>query len=183
MQSGRIEGHSEGLGKGTEFTVYLPSVRQRNNQTSSPDEKPPEAHGAFSVHRVLIVEDSSDTAEMLAETAKSWGHEVAVAHDGSAAIELANIFLPEIALIDIGLPQMNGYELARRLRQLPAANTAYLVAITGYGQEDASGSHFCVSKSAINSLIAARLTKAGFDLHLTKPLDPTRLERLLATLH
>jgi two-component system CheB/CheR fusion protein len=166
MQRGRIEGHSEGLGKGSEFTVYLPIARQGDTQTSSPDEKPPEANEASSVHRVLIVEDSSDTAIMLEETAKSWGHEVAVAPNGAVAIELANIFLPEILLIDIGLPQMNGYELARRLRQLPAAKTACLVAITGYGQEhDRRAAH-----------------EAGFDLHLTKPVDPARLQRLLATL-
>ena len=116
--------------------------------------------------RVLVVDDNVDTAESEAELVKLWGHEVAIAQNGPAAIELASKFHPHIALIDIGLPEMNGYEVARRLRQLPDVSGALLVAITGYGREEDQK--------------AAR--EAGFDLHLTKPVDPVRLEKLLATL-
>src|SRR6202041_89656 len=101
------------------------------------------------IRRVLVVDDNVDTAESEAELVKLWGHEVAIAQNGAAAIELARQFQPHIALIDIGLPEMNGYEVARRLRQLPDTSKALLVAITGYGREE--------------DLKAAR--DAGFDLH------------------
>ncbi len=167
LHGGRIEGHSEGLGRGSEFTVHLPIMREAEDQIDSRAEETPEpTAGVSATHRVLIVDDSSDTAEVAAELARSWGHEVAVAQDGAAAIEAAIKFRPDIALIDIGLPQMNGYELARRLRELPGMEATRLVAITGYGrEEDRRAAH-----------------EAGFTLHLVKPVDPVRLERLLATL-
>ena len=115
---------------------------------------------------MVAIDDSLDTAEAVAELARSWGHEVAVVADGLAALELASKFPPDITLIDIGLPGMNGYEVARRLRQLPAMETARLVAITGYGREEDR-------RAAL---------EAGFNLHLTKPVDPDRLKKLLATL-
>jgi two-component system CheB/CheR fusion protein len=168
LHGGRIEGHSEGLGRGSRFTVHLPIMREVENQNDSRKEKTPEPSVAVSAtHRVLIVDDSSDTTEVLAELARSWGHQVAVAQDGPAALELASEFRPDIALVDIGLPKMDGYELARRLRQIPGVETACLVAVTGYGrEEDRRAAH-----------------KAGFALHLVKPVDPLRLERLLATLN
>ena len=91
---------------------------------------------------------------------------MAIAQNGPAAIELASKFQPHIALIDIGLPEMNGYEVARRLRQLPDVSKTLLVAITGYGREEDQNAAL----------------QAGFDLHLTKPVDPVRLEKLIATL-
>jgi two-component system CheB/CheR fusion protein len=176
LHGGSIEGYSEGLGRGSEFRVQLPIMREdriqngpvkqpaenKTGSESSPEPGPTES----TTRRVLVVDDNIDTAESEAELAKLWGHEVAIAQNGPAAIELAIKFQPHIALIDIGLPEMNGYEVARRLRQLPDVSKAVLVAITGYGREEDQK--------------AAR--EAGFDLHLTKPVDPVRLEKLLATL-
>jgi len=167
LHGGRIEGESDGLGRGSKFTVYLPVMREAPSQNDSRPQQTHESLAAISTnHRVLIVDDNSDTAETLAELARSWGHEVAVAEDGPTALELASKFLPEIALVDIGLPQMDGYELARRLRKIPGMEGLPLVAITGYARdEDRRAAH-----------------EAGFTLHLVKPVDPGRLEKLLATL-
>src|SRR5216684_865010 len=176
LHGGHIEGYSEGLGRGSKFTVHLPIMRDAGNRTDSRNEergdknasrKAPEPSAAPSnIHRVLIVDDSADTAESVAELARSWGHEVAVAQDGPTALEVVTRFRPDIALIDIGLPEMNGYELARRLRQISGMETTRLVAITGYAREE--------------DRRAAQ--EAGFSLHLTKPVDPVRLKKLLATL-
>ena len=176
LHGGSIESYSEGLGRGSEFRVQLPIMREdriqsdppmqpTENKSSSESISEPQA-GEAGLRRVLVVDDNVDTAESEAELVKLWGHEVAIAQNGAAAIELASKFQPHIALIDIGLPEMNGYEVAKRLRQLPDVNRALLVAITGYGREEDQ-------KAARN---------AGFDLHLTKPVDPVRLEKLLATL-
>jgi two-component system CheB/CheR fusion protein len=167
LHGGRIEGHSEGLGRGSEFTVHLPILLEAENQAESVKQEPRKSAPSVSAaHRVLTVDDNSDTVEATVELAASWGHQVEVAHDGPDALEVARRFSFDIALIDIGLPEMNGYELARRLRGLPGLETALLVAITGYGREEDQN--------------AAR--EAGFDLHLTKPVDPVRLKRLLDTL-
>lgn len=168
LHGGRIEGHSDGLGKGSDFTVHLPIVTEDTLDSRPP--RPPQSldtAAAFSsVRRVLLVDDNVDSADSVAEIARVWGHEVAVAHDGRTALELVSGFRPDIALIDIGLPEMNGYELARRLRQLPVMANVPLVAMTGYGSnEDRTESE-----------------QAGFNLHLVKPVDSARLERLLATL-
>jgi two-component system CheB/CheR fusion protein len=167
LHGGRIEGYSEGLGKGSEFVVHLPILPEEETQDESAKQEIPEFAASISeAHRVLIVDDNSDTADATSELAVSWGHQVAVAHDGRDALEVARRFRPEIALIDIGLPEMSGYELARRLRELPGLETAQFVAITGYGREE--------DKRAAQ--------EAGFNLHFTKPVDPIRLKRLLATL-
>ena len=167
LHGGRIEGHSEGLGRGSEFTVHLPAMQESEKQSDWPQEERPETSAMVSaIRRVLIVDDNFDTAEAVAEIARSWGHEVKVAKDGPTALELASQFRPDIALLDIGLPEMNGYELAQRLRQLPGWKAVRLVPITGYGREaDSRAAH-----------------ESGFNLHLVKPVDAVRLERLLATL-
>ena len=168
LLGGSVDGRSEGLGKGSEFTVRLPILPEAENQNPSSQEEACESSAELSStpHRVLIVDDNSDTVESAAEIARSWGHEVAAAQDGPSALELARTFRPDIALLDIGLPQMNGYELARRLRGMPGMNRVLLVAITGYaGEEDRRMSH-----------------EAGFNLHLVKPIDPIRLQNLLAHL-
>jgi two-component system, chemotaxis family, CheB/CheR fusion protein len=166
LHGGRIEGHSEGLGRGSEFTVHLPAMRDSERQSDRPQEEFPESSEVSAIHRVLVVDDNSDTTDTMAELARSWGYEVKVAQDGPTAIQVASKFLPDVALLDIGLPGMNGYELARQMRQLPGVEAVRLVAITGYGREaDSRAAH-----------------EAGFDLHLVKPVDAIRLERLLATL-
>jgi two-component system CheB/CheR fusion protein len=164
MHGGTVEARSGGLGQGTEFLIRLPIAparapppRQRPSHPSS------SAHPlATSSHRVLIVDDNADAAQSLALLARAWGHEVAVASDGPSALALAQRFEPQRALVDIGLPGMSGYELARRLRtQHPQL---YLVAMTGYGREtDRREAH-----------------SAGFDVHLVKPANPHELQVLLA---
>jgi CheY-like chemotaxis protein len=112
---------------------------------------------------VLIVDDNVDSAETLAALVRAWGHEVAIANDGTAGLQLLATFQPESALIDIGLPEMTGYEVARRIRGDPFRHDVHLVAITGYGRDEDRD--------------AARA--AGFDAHMTKPVELDRLQRLL----
>jgi two-component system, sensor histidine kinase len=115
------------------------------------------------VHRVLIVDDNEDSAESMMMLARSWGHEVAVANDGPVALTLALTFQPDIAMVDIGLPGMDGYEVARRLRKASSDRDLYLMALTGYGRAD-----------------DVRLAReAGFDEHLIKPTNLDELRRML----
>ena len=114
--------------------------------------------------RVLLVDDNVDAAESLAMLLRLWGHEVAVAHDGPAALRAAEGQRPQVALLDIGLPGMDGYELARRLRSQPGLGRVVLVALTGWGQEEDR----------------RRSQEAGFDHHLTKPVELGALQKLLA---
>jgi len=113
--------------------------------------------------RVLVVDDSTDTCTALRLLLKKWGHEVVVAADGPAALSAAAVLCPDVVLLDIGLPRMDGYEVARRLRDLPCLGEALVVASTGYGQpEDVE-----------------RCLRAGCDVHLRKPSDPLLLKQLL----
>ena len=161
-----MEGSSEGLGKGSEFSVHLPIASEADGHPAPKQSQAPADPSSTNRHRVLVVDDNTDTADAVAETAKDWGHTVAVAHDGATALELTPAFRPEIALVDIGLPQMNGYELARRLRRLDGMEAALIVALTGYAREEDR----------------QKAREAGFNYHLTKPIEPARLKRLLATL-
>ena len=113
--------------------------------------------------RILVVDDNEDSAESLTMLLRLQGHLVESAHDGPRALEAAERFQPDVILLDIGMPGMNGYEVARRLRQMPAGQRALLVALTGWGQEDDK----------------RRAVAAGFDHHLTKPVDPARLSEVL----
>ena len=110
------------------------------------------------------MDDSEDSAESLAILLRLLGNEVRTAHDGPAALEAARVFCPNVILLDIGMPGMNGHEVARRLRQMPEVQGALLVAQTGWGQEEDR----------------RRTEEAGFDAHLVKPVDPAALEALLA---
>ena len=114
-----------------------------------------------SARRVLVVDDNLDSADTMAELVRIWGHDVRTAHDGLTALEAARSFNPQVVLLDVGLPGMDGYELARRLRAEGLAGDL-LVSITGYGQEEDR----------------RRAEEAGFDHHLTKPVDPDTLLRL-----
>lgn len=113
--------------------------------------------------RVLVVDDNLDSAETMAELVRIWGYEVRTAHDGPAALECARSFRPNVVLLDVGLPGMDGYELARRLRAEGLAGDL-LVSVTGYGQEEDR----------------RKAEEAGFDHHLTKPVNPDILQRLVA---
>jgi len=113
--------------------------------------------------RIMVVDDNLDSAETMAELVRIWGYDVRTAHDGPAALETARTFRPHVVLLDVGLPGMDGYELARRLRAEGLAGEL-LVSVTGYGQEDDR----------------RRAEEAGFDHHLTKPVDPDTLMRLVS---
>jgi two-component system CheB/CheR fusion protein len=113
--------------------------------------------------RVLVVEDSRDAAATLCLLLRGLGHEVHMAHDGPAALEAARQHRPDVVLLDIGLPHMDGYEVAQRLRQQPETQGAVLVAMTGFGQEEDR----------------RRSAAAGFDHHLVKPVDPQELQQFL----
>lgn len=162
LHGGSVEAHSAGLGHGTQFIVRLPAVSSQGHRKINSGRAPTDSRPNGRARRVLIVDDNVDSSESLALLAQAWGHEVAVADDGPSALVLAKEFQPELALVDIGLPGMNGYELARRLRA--AHGDLCLVAMTGYGREEDR-------KTAL---------AAGFDLHLVKPADLVELEQLLA---
>ena len=168
LHGGRVTADSEGLGRGATFTVHLPAA------AISKTEPPPQqvAHAASTivnggeVRRVLVVDDNQDAAELLSESLQLLGYITRVAHDGPSALHAAKLFHPDIALLDIGLPVMDGYELARQLRQQDSESgrRLRLIAVTGYGQETDR----------------QRAREAGFDEHLVKPVDLTRLAALLA---
>ena len=116
--------------------------------------------------RLLVVDDNKDAAESMSMLLEMWGHEVAFAYDGPSALETAEQWQPEAVFLDIGLPGMDGYEVAERLRELPHAKDAVLIAITGYGQEDDR----------------QRSRRAGIDHHLVKPVAPDALRNLIDSL-
>jgi two-component system CheB/CheR fusion protein len=164
LHGGSVEAHSEGQGQGSEFVVRLPALSPREPEPVEPRDEPASTSGA--ARRVLVVEDERSVAEMLVMLLKLWGHTVRAAYDGPAALMTASTFHPEIVLCDIGLPGMDGYEVARQLRQLDGQANPVLIAITGYGQEEDR----------------RRSARAGFDQHLTKPVDPLALEKMLISL-
>jgi PAS domain S-box-containing protein len=161
LHGGRIEARSDGLSHGSEFVVHLP-LRML------PDSREPKPHVAatparITRRRVLVADDNRDSAETLAMLLRVEGHEVMIAHDGSAALAAFGGFAPDIVLLDIGMPGPNGYEVARQIRQSRAGAEIKLIAITGWGQESDKERAFA----------------AGFDHHLTKPVDTGQLSELL----
>jgi signal transduction histidine kinase len=165
MHGGSVTAHSDGPGKGSEFIVRLPAL--------SPKQPLPGARaagegsepvGAAPQRRILVVDDNVDAAESLTMLLRMEGHDVRVAHDGPAALAAVEADPPDLVFLDIGMPVMNGYDVAQRLRQRPGLDKLTLVAMTGWGQEeDRRRSH-----------------EAGFDHHLVKPADPDALHHLLA---
>lgn len=161
LHGGSAEARSEGLGRGSELVVSVPLLR---TDVASASKGAPRARVSTpGSARVLVVDDNVDAALTLCDLLELWGYEHSVAHDGSAALETAQRFRPHIILLDIGLPVMDGYEVARRLRADPDLQGLKLFALTGYGQEQDR----------------RRAIAAGFDHHLTKPVDPEVLETLL----
>jgi PAS domain S-box-containing protein len=163
---GSVSVHSDGLGRGSEFVVRLPRMpspdtagRQVAADPAVPDPAAPPA-GAL---RILVVDDNEDSADMLAEALKARGHQTRIAHDAPAALRVAEAFMPDIAFLDIGLPVMDGYELAARLRELPGLAGVRLIALTGYGQESDR----------------QRTRAAGFAHHLVKPVDFEAIEAVV----
>jgi CheY-like chemotaxis protein len=119
---------------------------------------------AGEARRILVVDDNTDAAESLADLLRVYGHDARVAHNGLAALELVPAFLPAVVFLDIGMPGMDGYEVARRLRRMPEGVEALLIAVTGFGRSEDR----------------QRSEEAGFDRHVTKPLNPKSLLSLLS---
>jgi signal transduction histidine kinase len=164
LHGGSIEAHSRGPGLGSEFVIRLPRVKEvaaLTEPVAAPEKI--KALGAAGV-RVLVVDDNVDAATSLSYVLALAGYDTAVAHDGNRALEVAEAMRPAIVLLDIGLPGMSGYEVARRLRAAPWGRDLRLIAVTGWGHESDR----------------AKSLEAGFDAHLTKPIDPELLLQHIA---
>jgi signal transduction histidine kinase len=161
LHGGTVSAASGGAGQGTTFTVRLPRVAT----PASPAPPVAAPGGPTGARRVLIVEDNDDARDMLRSMLSLWGHDVEEARDADGALALLTQRRPDIALVDIGLPRRDGYELARDIRSSIEGRDVFLVAVTGYGQPEDHG----------------RAMDAGFDAHLVKPVDPNRLAALIAS--
>jgi len=165
MQGGRVFASSEGLDQGSEFTVSLPAASPAQCAKGDSGESGRTAVATLDLC-VLVVDDNHDVAESTAVLLRLAGCEVHLAHDGEEALRLVPRVRPDAVLLDIGLPRMNGYEVAERIRSDPENRDILIVAVSGYGQQE----HRLRSK------------QAGFDQHVVKPIDPTALSGLLAAL-
>ncbi len=163
LHGGSVAAHSAGLGHGSELVVRLPVAAAPAPAPSQPGAEQHSPSGAR--RRILIADDNLDSVEVLSLVLEHAGYEVRMAHDGPEAVQAAATFRPDVALLDIGMPGLNGYEAARRIREQPGGWDMVLVAITGWGQADDK----------------RRAREAGFDHHLTKPVDPADLQKLLAS--
>jgi CheY-like chemotaxis protein len=161
LHGGTVSAHSDGPGSGSEFAISLPALAQ----SSAPREPQPAAPVARArrASRVVVVDDNRDSADTLAALLEAWGHDVRTLYDGPSAIAAVAEFQPKVVLLDIGLPKMNGYEVAAQLRKSANGRSLILVAFTGYGQDEDR----------------RRVREAGFDYHLVKPLEPAELEKIL----
>jgi CheY-like chemotaxis protein/two-component sensor histidine kinase len=157
---GTVQVESPGKGKGSTFTVTLPIADATQPLPAAP--APPSRVGGAG-HRLLLVDDNEDAAMLLADSLRALGHVVEVAHDGPSALGLLEAFKPGVAVLDLGLPVMDGFELGERLRADPELHGIVLVAVTGYAQE----------------LDRRRSTASGFDVHMAKPIDVHELDRLI----
>jgi signal transduction histidine kinase/CheY-like chemotaxis protein len=163
LHGGSVAAASEGIDKGSRFTVFLPRLHEKLQESDEHDEirhlqNPPE------LLKILVVDDNVDAAAMLSMYLEAYGHRVFVEHGARRGLERATLELPDVCLLDIGLPEMDGYELAQRLRAQPATANAVLIAVTGYAQENDQ-------KNAMAT---------GFNHHLTKPVDIKKLISILA---
>ena len=170
LHGGTVMAHSDGPGRGSRFTVRLPLMGNpepgtRSDGADTPGPPLPVPHSEFRApKRVLVVDDNVDAAESLALLLQVLGHVARTVHDGPAALAAAREYRPEVVFLDIGMPGMTGHEVAVRLRAMPEARGAVLVAVTGWGQEEDR----------------RRTREAGFDRHLVKPVDPEALREVLA---
>lgn len=165
LHGGTVRASSAGPNQGTEITLQIPlSPIPHPAQSAVPDFSN-EAAPVPSSLRVLVIDDNTDAADTLGEVLSLSGHHVEVAYTGPSGLEAARKIIPQVVLCDLGLPGMNGYEVASELRRSPATATARIIAVSGYGQPEDR----------------RRSQEAGFDLHLTKPVDPAALTRLLST--
>jgi signal transduction histidine kinase len=162
MHGGRVEARSDGPGHGSEFVVRLPVLLSGGPRASQGEAEV--VHCC--VYRILVVDDNRDGADSLAMMLQLMGHEVETAYDGLEALDVAEAFRPEVMLLDLGLPRLDGYEVARRVRRSQWGDSVVLIAQTGWGQEEDR----------------QRSKAAGFNFHVVKPLDAKVLEKLLAGL-
>jgi len=162
MHGGSVTATSEGPGKGSEFMVRLPAVAARAEEIPRLPAKTPQANAHRA--RILIVDDNVDMVRGLVRLLELLGHDVQTAYDGPTAIEAARVHRPAFVLLDLGLPGMDGYQVATRLRQEQGSQDAVIIAVTGYGQEDDR----------------CRSREAGFDHHLVKPIDRNVLVTLIS---
>ena len=158
LHGGTVAAESEGRGKGSRFRVRLPIATRRPRPSLVPKPAPSEPR------RVLVIEDDMDSAETIGVVLQNYGHQVTIVTDGHKAVDVATASRPDVVLLDIGLPGMDGYELAQKLRRVPETRGAYIIAVSGFGQERDR----------------ARSAAAGFDLHLTKPVEPAHLAQAIA---
>jgi CheY-like chemotaxis protein len=164
MHGGTVEASSAGPGFGSEFVVRLP-ILVKHPEVAERAATPTVSRHAAGPRRILVVDDNADSAESLAMLLKLNGHETRLAYDGLQAVEAAEQFRPDLVLLDIGLPKLNGFDACRRIREHAWGQNMVLVALTGWGQEE-----------------DRRKTKdAGFDHHLTKPVDYDALMQLLVS--
>jgi PAS domain S-box-containing protein len=166
LHRGSVSASSDGVGRGSEFVIRMPlagTARMKDVESHGSESN---GHCAAFSQRILVVDDNVDSAKTLAMMLKVMGHEARVSHDGAAAIEIAQEFLPTLILLDIGLPRMNGYLVAERLRLIPSLRGVILAALTGYGEDQ--DRH--------------RSREAGFDRHFVKPLDFLALQELVGSL-
>ncbi len=161
MHGGSIAAESEGVGRGTAFTIRLPTAAAAVDAQSITGMAP---SLAVQPRRILVVDDNVDAAESLSMLLESLGHQIRTAHTGPAALNAALDFDPDLVLLDIGLPGLSGYEVARRFRANEKLAAAMLVAVTGWGSDEDR----------------KKASDAGFDVHLTKPIEMTAIERVLA---
>jgi signal transduction histidine kinase len=167
LHGGTVMAHSDGLGTGSVFTVRLPVVREPAPARPRTSHEPERERTTPAVsRRILVVDDERLSAASWGKLLRTAGHEIRTAHDGFEALGVADAFRPDVVLLDIGLPRMNGYEVAQGIRQQPWGQRMVLIALTGWGQE--TDRHHS--------------TAAGFDHHLVKPVDPSALLHLLASL-
>jgi signal transduction histidine kinase/ActR/RegA family two-component response regulator len=158
MHGGEVSARSQGPGQGSEFSLLLPL-----DPAQTPEHAPSAAATQSAARRILVVEDNPDAAATMRDFLELSGHEVELAVSGTDGVQAARQFHPEVVLCDLGLPGMNGFEVAAELRRDPSTASAKLIAVTGYGRDEDR----------------RRSKEAGFDLHLTKPVDPAQLKAVL----
>jgi PAS domain S-box-containing protein len=164
MHGGTVEVASPGLGQGTEFVVRIPALAVTEQIAAAP--APAESSGSAARRRVLIADDNADAAESLSVLLTMYGHDTRVAHDGESALRAAEEFHPDVVFLDIGMPNLDGHETARRMRAQPWGKSLIIVALTGWGQAEDR----------------RRSKEAGFDHHLVKPADPDMVSKMIASI-
>jgi CheY-like chemotaxis protein len=161
LHQGKVEAHSDGPGTGSRFRILLPSI-----SSVQPEAAPAQQHRvAQQVYgrRILVVDDNVDAAESTAAFLRLEGHEVKTVNDGADALSSVGVFAPHVIVLDIGLPGLDGYAVARRLREKGDTSHALLIAMTGYGQRDDR----------------QKATEAGFDYFFVKPTDPSQIQQAI----